>query len=418
MKFSLQFRLWAVCCATVFLFSLNFAGLQTPFCLLTCYFLPIVCLLDARKLHKSCAFFTILTCFFSYLMVSLIHGEVYMSIAVTIAAFPLAYLLGMLVIKSAYNKYDDPLKVFKYMVFSATFGIFLYNVLSYATGMVSTLDVLESRFVRDFWTGELIHPTNFNNRNIFVLCLLFYGVYCSESIIEKVAIIVSNALVLYQSVNTASRTNIVWMLGVYVATYLFWKILNKGARRSKSTRKQKWFGVLTILAVVSLIIYKWDTILLWYKASNLVERARLSSTSAYNFSDDGRLALWAEVISKMGKYPWGNMPTSNYAHNIFLDTYRVTGVIPTCLLMTAMYFIFRNLIVFLKNRTVDRKYKCLAFSIMVGCAGSFMIEPVIEGRPMNLLIFFLIAGMIDELSARIFYTGKIGEFRNESINCE
>lgn len=389
----------SIVCFALFLLTLNFAGQTLPLYILTCYIFPIFFLLQSQKLPKSSCLVCIFLCFAFYLAILYLNGEVYRSTIIMTIAYPFAYLLGILCIRSANSKTVSELMIFKKVVFSAAFGLFIHNVLSYSTGAVMTGNIFESRYVADFWTGELIFPTNFNNMNVFVLCLLFFCLHCSDSLIEKIIILASEALVLYYSVNTASRTNIVLMALIYIVTWVYWKTsVPKCRPRSPVNKNQKWTGILVVLCAIILVVYKWNTLVQWYNTSNLIARASLSTKGNYDLSNDGRLALWAEVIRKMPQYPFGNMPTTNYAHNIFLDTYRVAGIIPMSLLIISMVCIFIFLLKFLRLPFVDRKYKCLAFSVMTGSFCSFMIEPVIEGRPLLLLVFFLIAGMIEELA--------------------
>lgn len=382
----------------LFLLGLNVFNQKALLWLAGFYFLPVMYAIKTGKMPVDNKFCLIALTMISYLFLTMLYETVYLSVAIVFLGMPFAYLTGRI-----YGKHiaqEDFHRKLYCLLLVLVLGLVLYNLLSYTTGAnISSNSVIDARFVADYWTGELVHPTNFNSRICYAIGFSFFAFFYVGKITTFITLVFLQLFTLFISIQTASRTNLLLMALVFMFSLILHLFVLKNKPNDSKDLKSinRMRAIAMILIIITTVIFMGD-ITKWYADSQLVERLALGSNTnniMQGVSEDGRWELWREVISQMSDYPFGNMPTSMYAHNLFLDTYRSTGIIPTVLIIVFFIASSKTVIRFIKNGTIQSKTKCLVFSFIVCGFCSFMVEPVIEGRPLNLAIFCMLIGIME-----------------------
>lgn len=317
---------------------------------------------------------------------------------VLFGAFFTAYVLGYNLNKSSSTE-EGCLRVESYFIFIAIVST-LYNLVCIVTGgynsLVDETSLVSARYVVDFWSKSMIHPTEFNNRVIYAIPLLFYALAYIESMQMKLTIIVCSFINLYVSVQTASRTNIY----LTVAMFLFSAILKlidcrKVYKNEKKEKRNRMRTFCVILALILIIAVNYNKITVFLNNSALFYRIGVMGKAQQSIRNDGRWSKWYNVISQMWDYPMGNMPFTGQAHNILLDVFVKCGAVPFVLLFILFGHIIFMLVCIFRKTNIRTKYKYLILLELVCVMISFMLEPVIEGRPLNLMLFLFMVGLIE-----------------------
>ena len=192
---------------------------------------------------------------------------------------------------------------------------------------------------------------------------------------------ISFAIAALVAFTTATRTNLV-ILPIAFAMSMFF---SRKDIRIKLTWKS--FALIFIFAVILTVL---SPKIIGFLSNSLL------ATRTESF-DNGRLKTMVQVLKGLPQYPMGNMPYKN-AHNMWIDVARVAGIIPMVLLIVYTVMIIRTLIKLTKNQILPQEVKTLFLTLTLCLLISFAIEPVIEGRPFNLMFFCMINGMCAALA--------------------
>lgn len=164
------------------------------------------------------------------------------------------------------------------------------------------------------------------------------------------------------------------------------------------TRKRLTFIIIFSAIVIAFIIY--------YTTLNnqilLVFDSRMNSDVYGVDTVGGRSQLWSYYLSKIFDYPFGGIPKSpflmnSYAHNLWIDTARTTGLIPFIILIIFSTLVIKDSWWLYKHIDSNR----FAFSAILLCQililTQFFTEPILEGAPMLFMFGCFTFGMVKSL---------------------
>lgn len=136
-----------------------------------------------------------------------------------------------------------------------------------------------------------------------------------------------------------------------------------------------------------------------------VFESRIENSDEYGASSlGGRLPLAKYVVSQLPNHFFGSiqMPTSGsrFAHNLWLDIARVSGVIPLILMLVISINFLKALLNVYRSSKIGWELKIMivvsGFLLVIQC----FIEPIIEGCIMLLLYKFFLFGLCKSLQRR------------------
>ena len=108
----------------------------------------------------------------------------------------------------------------------------------------------------------------------------------------------------------------------------------------------------------------------------------------------GRLERWTAALQNLFKYPFGwnlDAPEYGYAHNLWLDIARVSGIFPFIFFVVATVISYRKFFRLLKLK--DQAIVPLLLGLNVCFLLSAMVEPVIEAVPLYFYLYLMLWGM-------------------------
>lgn len=307
---------------------------------------------------------------------------------------PLFYYCGMVYTRR--YKGDHIEEVFENVMLILSLGGTLYataccvykymNYGQYLSLMVSESIVksMQSRYALDIWSGALFQPTNLNSYCIFSVISLFPATRFVENKVKKILFYCSAILAVIVCLVSASRTNLLFLILAFLLGVLATGDFGK-KRGIFSLTKSKVLGALVL--VLSLLIFS-DQIATLIQNSSL--GARLGSQNL-TVSTDGRWERMGIVLEHILDYPFGNMPYGE-AHNLWLDTARVSGIAPMILMMIFTVSAVFNALKYYRRKNCSLELRIWMLLAVFILFLSFMIEPVLEGRPYIFIIFCFLAG--------------------------
>lgn len=254
---------------------------------------------------------------------------------------------------------------------------------------------IADRYVPDFWSGLLIHPTNFNSNNLLVCAIALYSIFYLKGLIKVIplSLVITSICICF---GTASRTNlIIIVLSLAVGLWMKYLLDKKMLIPKKISRKGILVLVSSLLVVAGVIYINADRI------SSLV--STLYSSLAYRTSnyvslfDDPRIHSWVIGIKALFEYPFGGGPVEMESHNLMLDAGNDTGILPFILLTLFMIKIIKLILNVYHQDRLDSNTKLLSLMTLIVTFFALMIEPVFVARPFVFIYMCCIWGMTESL---------------------
>lgn len=113
-----------------------------------------------------------------------------------------------------------------------------------------------------------------------------------------------------------------------------------------------------------------------------------------------RFPLWNYYFFHLLDYPMGNIPSifsyTPFAHNLWLDVGRLTGIIPLFFLLIFTFSAFHIFFRFINNPNFPPLYKNVILVWHIAIYAVFFVEPVIEGLFTLFIFYCFMIGMIKQ----------------------
>lgn len=199
-----------------------------------------------------------------------------------------------------------------------------------------------------------------------------------------------------------SRTSIVCIALLFVANIILnWELI----------LRHKFTFIVTIILLTVGISYVMTT---YTEQLGVIERFQDDDIATAN----GRFTRQVAVIEALFESPLGGKKHLAYAHNLFLDCARVSGIVPLLFLLLftikhyySIYNIYKN-----KTISIDEKYNIITISLLLFVYMN--TEPILEGVGMLFAVFCFIAGVTSriEINNRILQKTHIRTNRQFYVN--
>lgn len=264
-------------------------------------------------------------------------------------------------------------------------GFFVHAALNLGIYFINPYS-LEERAFANIWGGE-ITATLHNLLFIPVVGLLFYGLYMAKGK-QRWAILLACVVALYGTLVSASRT----LLFLIVICFAVNVIMNMRRNHVKSMR--------TVISVMVLVIglavlYQMNVagVRTWVGTSELAKRFAEGLNENDGVLTNSRWEMAAKVLAALPDNPFGKITVVNYAHNLFLDVAKYTGIFPSVGLFVWCLVSLAKSFPPLKNPETTG-WDVAVFSIAIGFMIAFFLEPVFEGMPLAFGAFCYLCGVM------------------------
>lgn len=244
--------------------------------------------------------------------------------------------------------------------------------------------------------GGVISGTLQNLFFVVSSALLFYFVVCAGDRKYRIVGIIMGLSGSIASVINASRTMIAVTIIVFVFSLFLYLYLNHNFETSII-----YFLSISIVMFVGIAFIWWMNIfnvqeLLYNSALGRREAMAVASSSIVQ---NIRWTYAVDILKVLPSYPLGGIPYYYYAHNLWVDIARESGIIPFVL-----YVLFTIASVVETVQFYRNSYKVEDIVFIVPIVISFIVvfftEPIMDGAPLSFSLFAFIIGAIVSLNKK------------------
>lgn len=378
MKLNISINLPTILKLLVFLFFLSFLGLNNYLALLLAGLCILFCW-DKRYMSKG--FLALSLCLLGHAIIYFFHYSIPPLdwLMKNLIAPITLYAVGSYLAKNISGLRAAALMIAGFSLHGAL-NIFYYLIKVYA---------IRERTLINIWGGE-ITATLQNVLFIPVVTLLFYFLFMENRKFVKIAGIATVVIALYSTVITASRTILYLLIIAFTLNAFLY-----GIKIRKHSGKVL-LGVVALFLGI-LLIYSFDIFGLrsWLESSSLFTRLSNADDTANSLSGNVRWKMSQEYLAAILNKPFGNIEatSSHYAHNLFLDMGKFSGLFPALglFIWSVKQILSTALVTF--RRGQQPAFEGVVF-VMVSCGMMiiFFLEPILEGLPVFFAGFCYLCG--------------------------
>ena len=284
------------------------------------------------------------------------------------------------------------MNIIKIIAFSYTFYVLITIAYSYTRGQFAF-----TRNPLNLWTGTLRAATHYGAMSIIPLA---YGLYLIVGNEEKRGRWVGWSLILFAfivSFITASRT-VLFLIPVGTIISYFANIKMRGNFQQKHLKQL--LGTLILLGV-GIVIFVSDM----FGIQTLFLRTQLGQRYALGYAptlmNDGRWKNFRFFFRHIRKSLCGGGYTrvhSGNLHNVYLNVFDLSGIIPFILLILFTLWVIRDYKRMADNKAVNISTRLLFLLVLSLSFIQMMIEPIMESVPVFFWCLLLICGMQNKVS--------------------
>lgn len=274
------------------------------------------------------------------------------------------------------------------------YGFFLHGALNILIYAMNPSTMIERSMI-NIWGGQLT-ATLQNLLFIPIISLLFYGIYILRDKKRKIIIIIACVIAVYGSIVSASRTLLYLVLICFLINMIF------TAQKNQYRRMNILVSVL-VLVVALVVAYEFNLfgIRLWVESSSLGKRIATGISTNDSLIENIRWTMSLKILSELPSHPLGNITVVHYAHNLFLDIAKYTGIIPALGLLLWSLSETTKQFSYTRSNSSD-EWDAILFSMTIGFMIAFFLEPVLEGLPIIFSAFCYLCGVMKGRRDRIY----------------
>ena len=360
----------------VLLLSLMFLNISNYWYVLA--ILPIGYLLMFRFRYVSCDTTLVLLFLFGLMyMAFAAESEVPMSVKMTLVLiFPMLYVMGRYIGRT---ESDNGVVNVMYILAFAMAAMYLFSI---------SESVAEEGFAVDDRNMEIQGSGSNIERsatgiysNLMILSMFLLSLFIKLPYKKKLIYVIGAALAMYSSVRIQSRTSIMLLLAVGIVIL----VLNL----KTVVLRNLWVTITSIVLISGITFYVLNT---YEEELMIIERFQEDDTKTAG----DRTVLSANVVNALQTHPFGGLEHMPYAHNLWLDTARVAGIVPFVILVVITLMFIPTLINIYTNRRHSFNYRFMMTVFALAFIIYMNTEPVLEGCPILFGLFCLFMGMTRE----------------------
>lgn len=381
--------------ALLFLYSIRFSNKNCTWLLLFCAISFFLTMDQSRNVRITAPVeLASLVCFgVVYYILDIVNFHISMNLttAVTLCfGAPLMYLSAKRLLLHSKKAENDSM----ILVWVMAIGMMLWPFMSFLKyGVVTDYSPgMDTRLIVDYWTGVADQVTNHNGYCVPVFVLSFCSIIFASSLLEKLLAFIPFCLVLFFSLATASRTNLMLALVLALSLVAVLAIVRRGYAPMMGKRTVRRICVCVLLAalVFPLIASFSSQIFSLLPIDAFRER---SASRTLSLKNDSRWVFWETVIREIPSHPFGGIRSVEAAHNLLLDIARVAGIFPMfCMLVFLSSVLFASMEL-ISRRSLSARARVTIFLLIFILMISFMIEPTLSAKPFVFIGFCFICGL-------------------------
>ena len=325
----------------------------------------------------------------TYSIMYILRGNNFFTGSIYYLISPLVFFL---LAKKMYQKValDNKKEFIKLILFTVSLGFFFHGTLNILSSALNGTFNVSFEYVYDIWSHKL------NNRTIiglylspivFITVPMLFFERKSIKIGFRIICLILLTLALLQSIYIGNRTILVIFVLLSIICLL---IIIKDSKK-----KFQIIGGIIFVGMMFVVAYQINLFGLkkFILSSHLIQRnAGLESS---------RWQVYREIITNFFEFIGGWMTggdivlSTGYAHNMWLDIYIFSGIVPTLFFLIYTIRVLREMFkCYQKSETMKEKLMIVAF--VLGILLNWAVEPVLEANPYYVSVCIAIFSLIEE----------------------
>lgn len=372
----------------IFLFSNNFYYLTYIVCVLLLLLVIVRDKFLLRRYKSKSLLVLILASIFYCLVYSINKGVPSTSMVINLFVSPvILYYVGLW---RGGNFGVDYLRRDMFIIFFATATHGILNVITnYGIDILNIsgrqyTDIYGNQTAATLQNLYFVVPTGF----LFYFLIVYKGM-----LLKKLVGITFGLSGIFCSVINASRTMIIVSAIVFLVALLLYLIQNN----KTDIAIVKYLCWLLALLIILLVIYNFNL----FNWQTKFAQTALGQRTALLQNGIGNNSRWdyaTEILSLLPNYSMGNVPSTHYAHNLWIDIAKDAGVIPFVLFILFSFSNCHQCYRFLKNRIVSDEEKLFILPVIASFFLVFFTEPIMQGLPYIFALFCFVMGVIESMN--------------------
>ena len=289
--------------------------------------------------------------------------------------YPMLYLVGKHL--GTFEDVDSVVKI----LFVAAISMAVMYLLSISidiakNGFYSEIRNIE---IEGRGSGEEISATGIYS-HLMLLTTFITALFARVPWKSKLVYVIFALLAFIASIRIQSRTSVVILIMVILLSLL--------VNLRTIVRKHL---VMVIISLGALIFAANYALVTYEEELGILERFHDDDVETGGY----RTELAMDVVNKLSEKPWGGLEHMPYAHNMWLDCARVSGLAPLLLLLLITVLYIRSLWRMYKFHHIDDS-GCNGIIVIMGVAlfVYMNVEPILEGAPLLFAFFALFFGVL------------------------
>lgn len=277
---------------------------------------------------------------------------------------------------------------------------YIYVLVTIINGVISGRFLI-SRNPFNIWTGTLRAATHYGTMLVFPVAVSCCGLLLGKRKLTKIVSLLVLLGAVLTCLLTASRT-ILYMIPIGLIVTVVFSSRFKILKMKKNVLQS--IGMFMIgIVTFSILIGLFSIFDLFDIKSKLMETQlgmRIINGDTSKIDDDPRLQYSLYYITHFSKYIWGGghfRDEIGNAHNLWLNTYDIGGIVPFIFLLIYTFSILNTLRKLFYKKGIEQYLKVLVVVVYILCLIQMMLEPILESVPVFFWAFVLLNALVFKL---------------------
>lgn len=302
------------------------------------------------------------------------------------------YLLGNYGAGLAKSKKNNKEKVFLLLLFALILGYTIHGVLNSYLYFAGYRAESGARKWMDIWRQSFIPGTQ---HGIFYLpsfaMLLPAIVYFKKRKIMNVCMMIVSCFFFYTALVTRSRMSVLVLALVICGQLVLFVLLEKNElKKFLSNKRVLICGAILAAVMVIAAIVLMNTSVVKIFISNMGKDGGILNNVRFTAQRNVLKALPTHLMGGMDKSVIGY----NYAHNVWMDMAKLTGIIPFAVFTLYTLFTLYEILRFLIKKNISTDVKMIAAGLYIVFFLYYSVEPAMEANMNYMTPWIFLNGMV------------------------